>query len=73
MSSGGKCWSLGFQTAAEEALCAGLWDIISTDKMSTDIMSNRHYVEQTKCRTDQMSTDKISNTHNVNKKEIKIL
>ena len=34
---------------------------MSTDKMSTDILSNRHNVEQTKCRTDKMSTDKMSN------------
>ena len=30
-----------------------------TNKMSTDIMSNRHNVEQTKFRTDKMSTDKM--------------
>ena len=32
---------------------------MSTDKMSTDIMSNRQNVEQTKCQTDKMSTDKM--------------
>ena len=36
-----------------------------TNKMSTDIMSNRQNVERTKCRTDKMSTDKMSNRQNV--------
>ena len=36
--------------------------------MSTDIMSNRHNGEQTKCRTDKMLTDKMPNRQNVDKK-----
>ena len=35
--------------------------------MSTDKMSNRQNVEQTKCRTDKMSTDKMPNRQNVDK------
>ena len=37
---------------------------MSTDKMLTDIMSNRQNVEQTKFRTYKMSTDKMTNRQN---------
>jgi len=46
---------------------------MSTDKMSTDIMSNRQNVEQTKCRTDKMSTDKMSNRQNVDRQNVELL
>ena len=38
---------------------------MSTDKMSTDKMSNRQNAEKTKCRTDKMLSDKMPNRQNV--------